>query len=308
MTKPTQATLEYYATPSAITDLGAHRTFIDWMTNDLPAVFRVVQGLLIHDGWMPAYGAEFNDEQRYDFATLRMDAILRKSLALSPASLAIPRAPERRVIGCCRDFATLMTAFLRAKGIPARSRCGFAGYFDDTTKWEDHWVCEVWSNEDSRWILIDPQMDPFQQSTLGLSFSPLDIPRAQFLTGGEAWIACRSGRLDAEDFGIGDDPAAYGLPSLYGLWFVRGNLLRDFASLNKVEAVPLLMRLWRKLSWSSWRLVGSEDGELSTNDIALLDRIAEISADIDERFDEARTLFEEDPDLRPGEEILTYQP
>jgi hypothetical protein len=296
-----------YAVPSDVTDLSAHSEFIRWVTADVPALFRVVQGLLIHDGWMPAYGVQFNDEQRYDFKTLRMDALLDKALELSSMNLSIPRPPESRVIGCCREFATLMTAFLRAKGIPARSRCGFAAYFDDSAKWEDHWVCEYWRDEESRWILADPQMDPYQQSTLGLTFSPLDVPRAQYATGGEAWTACRSGELSPEDFGIGDDPATYGLSSLYGLWFVRGNLLRDFASLNKVETVPLLMRLWRNLSWNAWRLVGSGDDELSSSDLGLLDRIAELTTNIDERFHEARGLFEREEALRPGRKILTYE-
>ena len=299
--------LEYYGTPNEVTDLGAHKEFTDWLTDDVSAVFRVVQGLLIHDAWMPAYGAKFNNEQRYDFETIRMDALLEKALELSSLNLSIPRPPGKRVIGCCREFATLMTAILRAKGIPARSRCGFAAYFDDSSKWEDHWVCEYWREDESRWVLADPQMDPFQQSTLALGFSPLDIPRSQFMIGGEAWSACRSGKLNSEDFGIGDDPGNYNLPSLYGLWFVRGNLLRDFASLNKVETVPLLIRLWRKLSWDSWRLVGSTDDELSPSDLDLLDRIAEVSANIDQRFDEARELFESEGDLRPGEKILTFE-
>jgi hypothetical protein len=302
----TREVLDYYAAPSEVTDLSAHKGFTDWVTDDVSAVFRVVQGLVIHDGWMPSYGVQFNDGQRYDFETLRMDALLEKALELSSLNPSIPRSPEKRVIGCCRELATLMTAILRAKGIPARSRCGFAAYFDHSTKWEDHWACEYWRDDESRWVLADPQMDPYQQSALGLSFSPLDVPRAQFLPGGEAWTACRSGELSSEDFGIGDDPATYGLSSLYGLWFVRGNLLRDFASLNKVETVPLLMRLWRNLSWDSWRLVGSGDDELSSSDLRLLDRIAEVSANIDERFGEARELFESEEDLRPGRKILTY--
>jgi len=307
MSRVNREALEYYAVSGEVTDLKAHEGFVDWLTDDVSAVFRVVQGLVIHDGWMPSYGVEFNDRQRYDFNTLRMDALLEKALRLSSLNLSIPRPPERRVIGCCREFATLMTAILRAKGIPARSRCGFAAYFDDSPKWEDHWACEYWREDGSRWVLADPQMDPYQESALSLSFSPLDVPRTQYLTGGEAWIACRSGELRPEDFGIGDDPATYGLPSLYGLWFVRGNLLRDFASLNKVETVPLLMRLWRNLSWNSWRLVGSGDDELSSSDLALLDRIAEASADVDEQFAEARALFESEADLRPGREILTYE-
>jgi len=307
MTKSNPEVLEYYAAPSDVTDLGAHKPSTDWVTGDVPALYRIVQGLLVHDGWLSAYGVDFNDEQRYDFETIRMGDLLDRALDLSPLNLSIPRSPNQRVIGCCREFATLMTALLRAKGIPARSRCGFAAYFDDTPAWEDHWVCEYWRDQDARWMLADPQMDPYQQSVLDLPFSPLDIPRELFLPGGEAWIACRSGRLDPERFGISDDPSSYGLSSLYGLWFVRGNLLRDFASLSKVETVPLLMRLWRDLSWDSWRLVGSADDDISADDLGLLDRIAGISASINERFEEARDLFENEADLRPPEHILTYR-
>ena len=305
--KDNRAVRAYYVAPGQITNLKSHDGFIDWLTDEVSAIFRVVQGLLIHDGWMPSYGASFNDQQRYDLDTLRMDALLDKALDLCSRNLSIPRSPEKRVIGCCREFATLMTAILRAKGVAARSRCGFAAYFDESPRWEDHWLCEYWQRSESRWVLVDPQMDPYQQSTLRLPFSPLDVPREQFLTGGEAWIACRSGRLDPNDLGISDDPATYGLNTLYGLRFVRGNLLRDFASLNKVETVPLLMRLWRNLSWDTWRLVGSRDDGLSPSDLALLDRVAAVSIDIDELLEEACDLFAHEADLRPGQEILTYQ-
>ena len=302
-----QEVLRYYADPGPITDIEKVRGFVDWLTDDVRAIFQVVQGVLIHDGWVKSYGVEFNDKQRYDFTGLGMERLLDKAIELDGASLSIPRGPERRVIGCCREFATLMTSFLRAKGIPARSRCGFAAYFDDSEKWDDHWVCEYWDAGHARWVLVDPQMDPFQQSTLSLSFSPLDIPRQEYLPGGEAWKACRDGKLNPDDFGIGDDPAHYGRLTLYGLWFVRGNLMRDFASLNKVETVPLLMRLWRNLSWNSWRLVGASDDELTDEDLALLDRIAEFTISPDEYFDDLRSLYDSDIELQPSDEILNYE-
>ncbi len=297
----------FYAIPGPVTKIGKHEVFAEWLADDPAVVFRVVQGLVIHDGWLSHYGIDFNDAQRYDFASLDMEALLDKAVELGGKALAIPRAPEERVIGCCREFATLMTALLRAKGIPARSRCGFAGYFDDSPKWEDHWVCEYWDDSASRWVFADPQMDPFQQSFLGLTFSPLDVPRSEFLTGGQAWLACRSGEFDPGSFGIGDNPANYGLESLYGLWFVRGNLLRDFAALNKVETVPLLMRLWRDLSWESWRLVGTSGASLSERDLSLLDRVARMASAGDKEFSALRGLYETEAELRPPEEILLYR-
>jgi hypothetical protein len=302
-----QESLRYYANAGPVTDIEKYREFVDWLTADVRAIFQVVQGILVHDGWLKAYGIEFNDAQRYDFNSLTMETVLDKAVELGGKSLSIPRAPDKRVIGCCREFATLMTALLRAKGTPARSRCGFAAYFDDSPTWVDHWVCEYWSTEQSRWILVDPQMDPFQQSVLSLSFSPLDIPRSQFLTGAEAWLACLEERFDPEHFGISGNSAEYNLETLFGLWFVRGNLLRDFASLNKVETVPLLMRLWRGLSWDSWRLARMSDEKLTANDQSLLDQMARFATSPDVHFNELRALYQSNKELQPGDKILRYE-
>ena len=40
----------------------------------------------------------------------------------APAPLHVPRPPDRRVVGTCRHWATLATALLRERGIPARAR------------------------------------------------------------------------------------------------------------------------------------------------------------------------------------------
>ena len=44
-------------------------------------------------------------------------------------------------MGVCHHFALLMTAMLRAKGIPARYRCGFGAFFN-APYFEDHVLCE----------------------------------------------------------------------------------------------------------------------------------------------------------------------
>jgi hypothetical protein len=113
-----QESLRYYANAGPVTDIEKYREFVDWLTDDVRAIFQVVQGILVHDGWLKAYGIEFNDAQRYDFNSLTMETVLDKAVELGGKSLSIPRAPDKRVIGCCREFATLMTALLRAKGTP----------------------------------------------------------------------------------------------------------------------------------------------------------------------------------------------
>jgi len=65
--------------------------------------------------------------------------------------------------------------------------------------------------------------------------------------------------VPADRFGIFADPKRWGLDSLYGLWFVGGQPLRDVAALNKVETVPYLAGLAWGAPWASWRLLGADD-------------------------------------------------
>ena len=54
-----------------------------------------------------------------------------------------------------------------------------------------------------------------------------------------------------------------------GLWFVRGNLIRDVASLNKVELLP----------WDGWGLIDRKDENISLDELSLLDKVALMTSD-----------------------------
>ena len=304
--QPSPDVLSYYRRPGAITRLDAYGEFLDWLTGDVYALYQVVQGLLVHDSWIEHYGGVLDWSHSYDTNIAYMTDLLDKALDLDAHSLALPRGIDRRVICCCREFATLLCAMLRYKGIPARSRCGFATYFD-LERYEDHWVCEYWDAAASRWVLADPQIDPFQRSFLHMQADPLDLPPGAFISAAEAWLGCRTGRIDPGACGISCDPAEFGLESLFGLWFVRGQLLRDFAALNKVETVPFLVRLGKGLDWSDWPLLAARDADLDTPELALLDQAAELAFRPDENFDSIRRLYAETPMLQPGPGILAQR-
>ncbi|MGE5678867.1 MAG: transglutaminase-like domain-containing protein [Pseudomonadota bacterium] len=311
--------LQYYSEPGDITDLSGHKPFIEWLGDDPGAIYQVVQGLLVHDLWVGFYGENYNEAHEYSQQTAYMVDLLDKAIELDKSNLAIPRRPGSRVIGCCREFATLMCAMLRAKGIPARSRCGFAVYFGWDGKYEDHWICEYWNGQ--RWVMADPQLDPFQQSSVinwGLNsgnktdkdvqrikqFTPRDLKPDEFITAGRAWKMCREEKADPEDFGIACPiKPEWGIDSLYGLWFVRGQLLRDFAALNKVETVPYLVRICKGLDWKPWRFVHAKDNELTEEDLSLLDIIAELSNDADGNYARIREAYLNNGDLSVPYEI-----
>jgi hypothetical protein len=313
-------TLIYYSLPGDITCLDKYKEFTKGLPADPGAIYQVTQGLILHDMWIERYGETYIEEHEYPQKIAYMEDILDKALELDHSDLTISRHPRNRVIACCREFATLMCALLRAKGIPARSRCGFATYFGWDGLYEDHWICEYWNGE--RWVMADPQLDPLQQSSVlswGMdhakennellqqiqAFNPRDLKNDEFVTAGEAWIRCRRGTADPERFGIGCPiRPEWGIDSLYGLWFIRGQLLRDFASLNKVETVPYLVRIAKGLDWKAWRLVGSRDEELTDEDLQLLDTVAELTLQVDTNYQEIRRLYSESKDLRAPAELL----
>ncbi len=269
--------LHYYAQPGLMTDPKEHAVLFDGLPRDTRALVRVVQGLLIHVFWAERYGLNLTKE-RQDEVQLRTTAQkLARLLQLDDGPLTQERSLEKRLVGNCRDFTVLLCAMLQHLGVPARGRCGFGAYFLPD-HYEDHWVCEYWNEDQQRWVLVDAQLDALQLRSLGISFDPLNVPRDQFLVGGKAWQMCRSGRADPDKFGIFE---------WHGLWFVRGDLVRDFLSLNKIELLP----------WDSWGMMAGPEDALTTQDAEVLDRMAALTLAGNEAFEQVRTLYESDPRL-----------
>jgi hypothetical protein len=249
---------------------------------DLDALRRVVQGLLLHRDWAPAYGVT-GDAIRIDEQNLRSTSdVLTRALEISGEPIMTPRAPIDRVLGICRHFTLLHTALLRAQGVPARVRCGFGHYFDQA-KWCDHWITERWNGE--RWVREDPQIDDLQAKVIDVDFDVYDQPPGKFLTGGEAWIAARAGEVDPDLFGIFD---------MWGAAFIAGNVITDFACLNKVELLP----------WDGWGMMPTPYDALSDETCAVLDGLAELAGRDD--FDAIRNRYESDERLRVPPEITSF--
>jgi hypothetical protein len=276
----------YFAAPGPITDLGPHARLCTGLPAEVAALTRVVQGWLVHIFWAERYGLQLSDERKSEVQLRFVSAQLDRLLELDPRPLPEARPIERRLVGNCRDFAVLLTALLRRAGVPARARCGFGRYFTPG-RYEDHWVCEYWRASQRRWVLVDAQLDALQREALSPAFDPLDVPRDQFIVGGQGWQLCRSGQADPETFGIFD---------LKGLWFVRGNLVRDLAALNK----------WELLPWDSWGLCETPESELTPEDLALLDKAAALTCGDAPDFEHVRALYEGEARLRVPPTIRSY--
>jgi hypothetical protein len=278
VTELTAQPLEYYTRPGFMTDPGEHADLLEDLPTGIPALCQVVQGLLLHVYWAERYGVELSEERQREIEIRQVSEMLARIQGMDDRPLAVERPLERKLVGNCRDFSVLLCAMLRHRGVPARARCGFGAYFTPGM-YEDHWVCEYWNGDEGRWVMVDAQLDALQREVLGIPFDPCDVPRDQFLVGGKAWRMCRAGGADPEKFGIFD---------MHGLWFIRGDLVRDLLALNKVEVLP----------WDGWGLIAKEEQSLSAGDIALLDRVAELTLVDDPPFAEVRAIYERDARLR----------
>jgi Transglutaminase-like superfamily len=272
----------FYTTPGPLSSAGTHTELLDGLPRALPALVESIQGVVIHEYLIQHYGVEFSQERKLESQLRPLDKMLSALLSRDARPLSAARVPEQRFCGVCRHYTLLLTAALRQRGIPARARVGFAGYFNPGG-FEDHWVCEYWNATQERWILVDAQLDGVLRKLMELDFDPLDVPRDRFIVAHDAWQQSRSGQRDADLF-------RFSFANLSGLWFIAGNLIRDAAALNGVEVLP----------WDVWG--GMTQGELSQEQLAFFDRLAVLTRAPDEHFDELRSLFRADPRLRIGPE------
>jgi len=279
--------LGYYATPGPFTDLASHAACVRELPETLTGLCQVVQGLVVHPFLAPLYGLSPQVLRQDELQVRQASQMLDRILAQDARPLAEARPPERRFVGNCRHFTVLLCAFLRARGVPARARCGFGAWFNPPNQ-EDHWVCEVWNEERGMWHLVDAQLDAIQRQAFRISFDPLDVPRSQFLVAGDAWQRCRTGQAEAQRFGILD---------LRGLWFVRGNLVRDLAAHTKRELLP----------WDGWGFVDKPVDPTDPDELAVLDRVAELSQ-ASGTHEELLKLYESNARLRVPRVIMSFGP
>lgn len=275
-----------YATQSPMSDAGRYARLLDALPADPGELAHIVSGWGVHDFVAePFYGCKVPEARAGEIHIRPVEALLGRLLELDGRPLNAPRPVEKRLVIRCRQFALLHVAALRAKGVPARMRGGFAAYFNPPS-FEDHWITEYW-NADGRWVLVDPQLDEVWRQKLGDRVAPLDVRRDQFIVSADAWKMCRSGEADPQRFGIS-------VGDLHGLWFVASSLVRDLAALNKIEMLP----------WDVWGAQPQLGAAIPEGDLALFDRVAAVTANSDAPPSDLARLYESDPRLKVGARVF----
>jgi hypothetical protein len=164
--------LEFYKQYSSFTDPGEYEYLYENLPNSLPELCKIIKSQFIHPyAELPQYRDLFPKE-RWDesFKYPTVESILKGLISYDSKGLVNNRKPENRLVVICRQNAILLASILKYRGIPVRVRAGYATYIIPDF-YINHVVCEVWNNNENRWMLVDPSMDLVDFSTNKFIFS-----------------------------------------------------------------------------------------------------------------------------------------
>ncbi|WP_433791620.1 transglutaminase-like domain-containing protein [Actinoplanes sp. CA-252034] len=290
-----------YTRQTRFSDPGRHVGRLGALPGDVAGIGTAVRNLVVH---YRASGLDFPPGRLAEIDSRWVEIMLG---ALPPGSpLDEPRPADQRIVGCCRDFTLLTVAALRHRGVPARSRVGFAGYLAGGFH-VDHVVTEY--HDGDRWIATDTQLDP----AAGFPVDVADVPLGPggLRTAAQCWLAFRRGEIDPEGYGVGP-----GVP-IRGPLMIRKYVLTELA--HRYGDETLLWDFWG----SDAALIGDLGGRTldeawddlpswDSGDVTLIDEIAAglVAADSGDTSAERRlaALYATDPRVRVGDTVTCHSP
>lgn len=235
--------LEHYRKTSTYTYAGAYGEYFRSLPDDIPMLGRLVCGQVIHRVTLKEGNTNANatllygDMDRYPWYRMRCEddvlltapAMTAELFRMDGRGFVRDRKTEDKIVVTCRYVSVLMSAILKAKGIPARCRAGFAPYFREGVSM-DHWINQYYSREEGRWITFDA--DGFYEES-GMPLTQYDIPQENFDWAAQAYLAVRRGETDGKQFLYADCLGTCSLPALIRY------LIYDFHALMNQELTYL---------------------------------------------------------------------
>jgi len=185
-----KSVLEFYKQHSSFTDPGEYEYLYENLPDTLSVLCMLLRSQFIHPyaelrEYRHLFPKERWDEQ-LKYPTVK--AALEGLISYDSRGFVEDRKPENRLVLGCRDYSLLLASVLKYRGIPARLRTGHATYLMPGFH-ASHVICEVWNEDDKRWMLVDP------------STGMVDFSREEFDFSYDAWIKMQKGEIDLNLFG-----------------------------------------------------------------------------------------------------------
>ena len=274
--------LDFYKQTSSYTDLGLYTDFARRLPDEIKELARLQRMQIIHPSiiwnnlqeiwWdnldkVPKTSLVYEDDI-YPTAISMLSELLRRD-----NNYSINRKVEDKIHVTCRGEAILLTAILKAKGIPSRVRSGFAEYLKHDGIYYDHWITEYYSDIEKRWILVDADN---QWGDSKIDFDLNDIPRNKFMFGANAYLTLRNNKIEKEKIIYQSDPVTIGLPAA-----IRG-LFYDFHCLMNDEIILDFVP----------RYVLEKNFNLTEDELIELEELASLMLDPDTNFNKLNKIWE----------------
>jgi hypothetical protein len=208
--------LNLYLQYSSYTDPGEYAYLYKNLPESLSELCSLIRSQFIHPFAELNKYRELIPKERWNemYSYPSVKSILEGLVAHDSSGLTHERKPEDRLVLGCQQNAILLASILKHRGVPARVRCGHVTYLipDFHTS---HTICEVWNEDENRWMLVDPSTDR------------IDISHEEFDFSYEAWLQMQNGEIDIK---------LYGLPGRYsGFVSIVGKVNTDLASVLGTE-------------------------------------------------------------------------
>jgi hypothetical protein len=265
--------LDFYRQYSSFTDPGEYAYLYAYLPDSLPALCSLIKSQFIHPyGELNKY-RELIPKERWNemFSYPSVKSILEGLVSFNSSGLTKERKPEDRLVLGCQQNAILLASILKYRGIPARVRCGHVTYLipDFHTS---HTICEVWNEDENRWMLVDPSTDR-------IDFSP-----EKFDFSYDAWLQMQNGEID---------PNQYGIPRRYsGFVSIVAKVNTDLASVLGTEYpinqyAPMLDYAFEN------------NDQLTAELIETLNNISELMKSLDaDNISELREIYSSTPEIQ----------
>lgn len=277
--------LEHYRRVGTYTYAGPYKEYYANLSNDISELGKLICSQVIHRVILKQgnTGANerliYGDMTKYPWYRPRCeDDILLTAVAMTAELFRLDnrgfdfrRATENKIVVTCRYVSILMSAILKAKGIPCRSRAGFAPYLNKG-KSVDHWINQYWNEKENRWVTFDA--DGFFNAE-DLGFNQFDIPENKFDWAANTWQNIRNGKVDGEYFVYSDNLGTNSLKA------VIRSIFYDFHAIMNNEISYKFQPSY----------IDEKFEKLTENDLMEIDELAKLMIDPDKNFYELISIW-----------------
>lgn len=203
-----KAILEHFLETGMYTYAGPYKEYFQTLPDDLQELSELLEEQYVQRFVLKCGNTGENENLRYgdmtrypwyrmcceDDVLLTASAMTAEIFRINEKGFFHGRKVEERIVISCRHIAVLLSAILKAKGIPCRCRAGIRAYHGKPV---DHWINQYWSKEEKRWVTCDAEGIMYRECAS--EFSTYNIPEKEFGWIGQVWLDVRNGKINGDN-------------------------------------------------------------------------------------------------------------